>query len=157
MENTGHGAVKMDSFSSKAACVTAAGFFGWVFGWQIIAHGTKSNAVGHVFSAPDSFTGTGSTSGWIRGVWVRGGGTGASRPGAVAPRLARTPAEAPGRSARVGLLGLQPNNNHGLRHNTGKTHPPNPTSHMPCSTPSLTNLLHPLHVVGSQPTFYPPQ
>jgi hypothetical protein len=45
--------------------------------------------------------------GWGRGVWVRGDGTGASRPGAVTPRLARTPAETPGGSARVGLLGLQ--------------------------------------------------
>jgi hypothetical protein len=34
--------------------------------------------------------------GWTRGVWVRGDGTGASRPGAVTPRLARTPAETPG-------------------------------------------------------------
>ena len=42
-----------------------------------------------------------------QGVWVRGDGTGASRPGAVTPRLARTPAETPGGSARVGLLGLQ--------------------------------------------------
>ena len=56
-----------------------------------------------------------------RAVWVvgaalpattaRGDGTGASRPGAavtaVTPRLARTPAETPGRPARVGLLGLQ--------------------------------------------------
>jgi hypothetical protein len=31
MENTGHGAVKMDGFSSKGACVVASGFFGWVF------------------------------------------------------------------------------------------------------------------------------
>jgi hypothetical protein len=36
-----------------------------------------------------------------------GDGTGASRPGAVTPRLARTPAETPGESARVGLPGLQ--------------------------------------------------
>jgi hypothetical protein len=48
-----------------------------------------------------------SNCGWIRGVWVRGDGTGASRPGAVTPRLARALAETPGRSARVGLLGLQ--------------------------------------------------
>jgi hypothetical protein len=45
--------------------------------------------------------------GWIREVWVRGDGMGASRPGAVTPRPARTSAETPGRSARVGLLGLQ--------------------------------------------------
>jgi hypothetical protein len=45
--------------------------------------------------------------GWIREVWVGGDGMGASRPGAVTPRLARTSAETPGRSARVGLLGLQ--------------------------------------------------
>jgi hypothetical protein len=44
---------------------------------------------------------------WIRGVWVRGDETVASRPGAVTPRLARTPAETPGGSARVGLMGLQ--------------------------------------------------
>jgi hypothetical protein len=50
-----------------------------------------------------------SNCGWVRGVWVRGDGTGASRPGAVTPRLARTSAETPGGSARVGLLGLQCN------------------------------------------------
>jgi hypothetical protein len=35
----------------------------------------------------------------------RGGGTGASRPGAVAPRLASTSAETPGGSARAGPFG----------------------------------------------------
>jgi hypothetical protein len=48
-----------------------------------------------------------SNCGWVRGIWVRGDGAGASRPGAVTPRLARTPAETPGGSARVALLGLQ--------------------------------------------------
>jgi hypothetical protein len=48
-----------------------------------------------------------SNCGWVREVWVRWNGTGASRPGAVTPRLARTPAETPGGSARVGLPGLQ--------------------------------------------------
>jgi hypothetical protein len=48
-----------------------------------------------------------SNCGWVRGVWVRGDGTGASRPGAVTPRLARTPAETPGGSTRVGPMGLR--------------------------------------------------
>jgi hypothetical protein len=40
-----------------------------------------------------------------RGVWVRGDGTGASRPGAVTPRLARTSAETPGGGRSSGAPG----------------------------------------------------
>ena len=31
MENTGHGSVAMDRFTSKGGCVVAAGFIGWCF------------------------------------------------------------------------------------------------------------------------------